>query len=105
MGYIVGPKATEAGGNWLIDKWNQAGDFVVGKEMELLFKPLGEFIQQAVIHSWHWFIVNLPDIIGYSAIGAGILIILSAMAGKGIIKPVGWFSGLFILAACILGGV
>jgi Peptidase family M23 len=94
-----------SGGNWFIEKWNALGDYVIGKEADLIGHPIQNFLHDIALSCWNWFIVNLPDIIGYTAIGAGILIILSAMAGKGIVKPIGWFFGAFILAACILGGV
>lgn len=94
-----------ANANWFMDKWNHAGDWVVKQEIELILKPIGAFLKEVAILSWDWFILNLPDIIGYTAIGAGVIIILSALAGKGIIKPIGWFMGVFTLAACILGGV
>lgn len=90
--------------NWLVDKWNQAGDWVVDRELELILKPIGAFLKELTIQTWHWFILNLPDIIGYTAIGSGVMIILSAMMGRGILKPLGWFMSAFILAACILGG-
>lgn len=91
--------------NWFTDKWNHAGDWVVDKELNLILKPIGAFLKELTIQTWHWFILNLPDIIGYSAVAGGVFIILSAMMGKGILRPLGWFVGAFILAACILGGV
>lgn len=92
-------------GNWLMDKWNVAGDWVVGKETEFLFKPLQNALQDGLVSFWNWFIINLPDIMGYGAVLAGIMMILSAMAGKGIIKPAGFFGGALIVAISILGGV
>jgi hypothetical protein len=89
----------------LMDHFNQFSDWAIGKQVELIFKPLGLFLQQAAINAWHWFIVNLPDIIGYGTIATGVIIILSAMAGKGIIKPLGWYAGALILAVCILGSI
>jgi hypothetical protein len=92
-------------GNWFMDKWNAAGDWVIGKERDFIGHPIQRFLHDMLLNGWNWFIVNLPDIIGYSAIAAGIFIILSAMMGKNILKPLGWFSGAFITALCILGGV
>lgn len=94
-----------ANGNWFMDKWNGAGDWVVKQETEFILKPLGAFFKEAAIELWNWFILNLPEIMGYSAIAAGIFIILSAMMGRNILKPLGWFSGALITALCILGGV
>lgn len=108
MKFILGAAGLEPakeGGSFILDQYNKLSDKVISAEMEAIFKPIGEFIQQAAIYSWHWFIVNLPDIIGYTTIGAGILIIISAMAGKGVIKPLAWYFAAFILAACILGSV
>jgi hypothetical protein len=104
----LGPDVAAMSGdqpNWLVEKWNQLGDFVIGKEKEFIGHPIQEFCYNVANNCWHWFIANLPDIIGYTAIGAGILIILSAMTGQGILKPLGWFFGAFVVAACILGGV
>lgn len=92
-------------GNWFVDKWNAAGDWVVGKETEFLFKPLQQALHDGLVSFWNWFIVNLPDIMGYGAILTGVIMILSAMAGKGMIKPAGFFGGALIVAVSILGGV
>jgi hypothetical protein len=92
-------------GNWFVDKWNQLGDFVIGKERDFIGHPIQEFCYNLANGFWHWFIMNLPDIIGYICVGGGILVILSALTGKGILKPIGWVFGAFVVAACILGGV
>ena len=72
--------------------------------------PFWNWIQSELhtlfLDMWSWFILNLPDIIGYLTIGAGIGIILSAMIGRGgLMKVLGWYAGIVILAICILGGV
>jgi hypothetical protein len=112
-GHFIDPTSTGpdvaaiSGSNsgWFVDKWNQLGDYVIGKEKEFIGHPIQEFCYNLANNCWHWFIANLPDIIGYTAIGGGILIILSAMTGRGILKPIGFVFGAFVLAACILGGV
>jgi len=104
----MGPDVAAMSGekkNWLMDKWNQLGDYVIGKEQDMIGHPIQQFLHDTLLNCWHWFITNLPDILGYTTIGAGILIILSAMAGKGIVKPLAWYFAAFILAACILGSV
>lgn len=54
---------------------------------------------------WNWFILNLPDIVGYMTMAAGAGIILSAMIGRGgMMKVLGWYAGIVILVICILGG-
>lgn len=93
----------EPGG--LLDKFNQFSDKVVGAETEFVFAPLWNAIQTLCVQSWEWFVLNLPDILGYGAIATGIIIILSAMSGKGVLKPIGWFAGALIAGLCILGGV
>jgi len=99
------PVETVDKGNFLMDQYNRFADWAVGKEVELVLKPIGSFLADVSIATWRWFVLNLPDIIGYTAIGTGIFIILSAMTGRGITKPLGWFFGAFIVAVCILGGV
>lgn len=91
--------------NIVLEKFNQFSDWAISKEVELVLAPLGAFLKAAAISAWHWFIVNLPTIMMYSTVAAGILIILSAMAGRGVIKPLGWYMGALIIATCILGGV
>jgi murein DD-endopeptidase MepM/ murein hydrolase activator NlpD len=89
-------------GNWLIDKWNAAGEWVVGKEVDLILKPLQQALHDGLLATWDWFVASLPDIMGYGTVMAGVCIILSAMAGKGIVKPAGWFGGALIIAVSIL---
>lgn len=67
---------------------------------------VGSQLQSGLLHMWNWVVLNLPDIMGYATIGAGIFIILGAMIGKGgMMKPLSIYAGLLILAICILGGV
>jgi hypothetical protein len=90
----------------LMDKINEFSDWFIGKEIELIFAPMGAFLKGTAIAFWQWFIKVLPDLIGYSAIACGIFMILCAMTGKsGMLKPLGIFTGLFIVAVCILSSV
>jgi murein DD-endopeptidase MepM/ murein hydrolase activator NlpD len=92
--------------NWFLDQYNNFADWFVGKEVELVLKPLGNLFKDIGIGLWNWFIANLPDIMGYGTILAGAIIILSAMAGRGgIIRPLAWYAGAMIIAVCILGSV
>ncbi|PEZ01828.1 hypothetical protein CN326_20740 [Bacillus sp. AFS018417] len=102
-GLYIGKKASE--GSWL-DKLNAFSDWVVHGEVELILKPIGAFFKEIGITLWDWFILNLPDIMGYSAVLAGVCIIFSSMFNKGgILKPIAVFGAGMILALCILGSV
>jgi hypothetical protein len=91
---------------WLMEKYNDFADKVIGSQYEFILKPIGHFFREVSTDVWDWFVLNLPDIIGYTTVGAGVVIILSSMVGKGgMLKTLGWYFGAFILAACILGGV
>ncbi|MEH6891868.1 hypothetical protein V7024_19700 [Bacillus sp. JJ864] len=101
-GYI-GEKATEG---TFMDKMNQFSDTIVGKEMEWIFKPVGEFIIHTLGQLGHWFVTNLPDIMGYSALTTAGFIMIGSMTNKGgMMKPLAYFAGGLIIAICILGGV
>ncbi|PEA83783.1 hypothetical protein CON99_09440 [Bacillus pseudomycoides] len=101
-GYI-GEKAADGS---FMDKINSFSDSIVDKEIEWLFKPIGEFIVTSLHHLGDWFIANLPDIMGYSTMAAAAFIIIGSMTGRGgMMKPLGWLVGGLIAAVCILGGV
>lgn len=51
---------------------------------------------------WDWFIPVLPDLVGYGAVATGALVIVSTMAGRGVVKPLGYFGGIAVVAVCIL---
>lgn len=105
----IGAMATGDGGgigSWAMDQFNTFSDWFVGKEVEFIVKPFMNFMRDVTTDLWQWFIFNLPDIMGYFTVGAGVFIILGAMIGKGgLMKPFGVWAGLMILAICILGGV
>lgn len=91
---------------WLMDKINHFSNKVIGAENELLVGPAIKMFKDLGAAFWGWFVLHLPDIVGYGAIAAGIGMVLGSMVGKGgMMKPFALFVGLFILAACILGGV
>ena len=92
--------------DWFIErgKVNQYSESVKNGD-----HPFWNWIQSELhnvfMDMWSWFILNLPDIVGYLTIGAGIGIVLSAMIGRGgMMKVLGWYAGIVILAICILGG-
>jgi hypothetical protein len=104
-GMVEEQEAVEAS-NWALDKFNNFSDWVIGKEVELILAPIGSFFKEVGVATWHWFITNLPDIMGYSAVLAAICIILGAMFGRGgMMKPLAIYAAALILALCILGGV
>lgn len=57
------------------------------------------------VDMWQWFILNLPDMMGFLTIGAGALIILGGLTRKGgALNIMGWYSGILTIAYLILGG-
>lgn len=100
--YIGGEPAD---GSWL-DYINNGSEWLVDKQIELMLKPLGLLIQGLASSIWHWFIANLPDIMGYTTMVAAIFIVLSSMVGKGgFMKPLAWYSAALILSFVLLGTV
>ena len=99
-------KSANNSGNWFLDKYNDFADWFVGAEVEFILKPIGHFLNEIGTSTWNWFIFNLPDIMGYGTILAGICIIIGAMIGKsGMIKPLAVYAIALIISLCILGGV
>ena len=45
----------------------------------------------------------IPDVVGYTALIAGALIILSPMANRSIMRPLGLFGIIFVVGASVLG--
>lgn len=54
---------------------------------------------------WNWIISITPDLVGYTAIGCGIFMVISPMVGRSILRPLGIFSVVGIAGACIVGSV
>lgn len=101
-GYI-GEKAKEGS---FMEALNNFSDSIIHTEIEFILKPIGHFFKECGTLLWDWFIVNLPDLVGYSTIAAGVFIIISSMLGKGsMMKTISWYTALLILAITILGGV
>lgn len=93
-------------GAWALEQYNEFSDWVIGKEVEFILKPLASLLKDITITLWDWFILNLPNIMGYTTVLMGVLIILGAMVGRdGMIKIISVYSALMILALCLLGGV
>jgi murein DD-endopeptidase MepM/ murein hydrolase activator NlpD len=68
---------------------NKAADYMVQKEVELILKPLGLFLKNVCIYVWDSFVLHIPELAAAGTILAGALTILSCMAGRGMIKPLG----------------
>lgn len=99
----IGEKAAEG---TFLDKVNDFSDWFVHQEVELILKPIGVFCREVIVMLWDWFVISLPDLMGYTTITAGAFIILSSMLGKGsMMKTISWYTAALILAITILGGV
>ncbi|PEK70429.1 hypothetical protein [Bacillus pseudomycoides] len=102
-GAYIGEKAKEGS---FMDIINDFSDSIVHTEIEFILKPIGHFFKECGSLLWDWFIVNLPDLMGYTTIAAGAFIIISSMLGKGsLMKTISWYTAFLILALTILGGV
>ncbi|OIJ12637.1 hypothetical protein BKP37_12600 [Anaerobacillus alkalilacustris] len=92
-GFLDGVKTFFENGQ--VDQYDK-GDNVV---LDYLGKKVGE----GLIYIWDWFVVSLPDIVGYSTILAGVVIILGSMVKRGgAIKVLLAYAAFLILALCIL---
>lgn len=88
------------------EKFQDFSELIVGKEMEVIVRPFLSFIEDCFVNLGHWFIANLPDIMGYSTILCGICVILCSFSkNTTIVKPLGIWGIANIIAICILGGV
>lgn len=72
---------------------------------EWLSGVASDSIKDIAFSAFNWFVGVLPDIVGYSALAAGALVILSSLVGNGIMKPLGAFAGISIIAVSILAVV
>lgn len=90
----------------IMDHINHFSDWLIGKEAQIVVKPAASGIEDIILSTWHWIVVNLPDIMGYGTMLFGALIILSSLLGKGrLIQIAGLYGGLLIIAISILGSV
>ncbi len=102
---VVSSVDSQGFGGWILDKYNNFADGAINAEMEWVLKPIGHFIKFLTLEMWEWFVANLPEIMGYTTMAAGVFVILSAMVGKGgMVKTLAWYFGFFILGVCILAG-
>lgn len=61
--------------------------------------------RELAIDTLRWIINILPDIVGYATLATGVFIMLSTIAGKGMLKPLGIYCSLLIFSICMLGSV
>ena len=80
-----------------------------GIEMELhgvdkVVNPVENWFATQATHLGHWIVDNIPDIMGYGAIIAGICIILGSAFGKGgMIKPLLLYGITLVVAVLVRG--
>lgn len=88
---------------WQYDRWfiEKEKEFI-GKATEGFLANLGQGIKNIGMDIWNWFVPTIPDLIGYGAVATGVLVIFNSMASRGVVKPMGWFAGVSVLAVCIL---
>ena len=81
--------------NGQVDQYDK-GDNIF---LDYLMAKVGE----GLIYLWDWFVMMLPDIVGYSTILAGVIVILGSMVKRGgAIKVLLGYAAFVILALCIL---
>lgn len=74
--------------------------------MDQYFQELAaNTFKDMAVSTFHWMLSALPDVCGYGAMVTGVLVVLSGLAGKGMMKPLGFYAGLLICSVCALGGV
>ena len=83
---------------WVIEKEKE----MIGKASESFLRNLGNGIKNIGLDIWDWFVTVIPDLIGYGAVATGVFVIISTMAGRGVVKPMGLFGGITVLAICVL---
>jgi hypothetical protein len=91
----------------VMDWINGVGDSIWAKEKEIIedvSNPVWAFVKGQLIDLGQWIVNNIPEIMGYGAVLAGICIILGSMAGKGMMKPLAIYAGMLIIAVLLRGG-
>jgi murein DD-endopeptidase MepM/ murein hydrolase activator NlpD len=92
----------------IMDRLNHLGDKFIQKEsgvIETVSNPVWAWTKGQLIDFGHWFVTNLPDLMGYGAIMAGVFIILGSMVGKGgMMKPLSIYAGALIVSFLVLAG-
>lgn len=71
--------------------------------IEWLNGIFSDSVKVSVLSALKGVIEIIPDIIGYSALATGAFVILSSLVGNGIMKPLGYFAAVSIVAVSILG--
>jgi len=96
---------TKEGWYWEFDRWlvEKGKENIVEPAADKVGETVGGVFKSIGLSAWEWFVEVLPDLIGYGAVATGVFVILSTMAGRGMIKPLAIFSGVTIVAVSILG--
>ncbi|WP_191556627.1 M23 family metallopeptidase [Metabacillus idriensis] len=79
----------------LVESVNEFSDWVISKEVEILFKPLGMLLKQSFIDLMLYIQLHLPEIMGSATLIAAILIVF----GFRIPKVMMYYSFAFVVAA------
>ena len=91
----------------VLDWLNKKADGAVISELDSVDKvvhPVGNWFSTQAAHLGHWIVENIPDIMGYGAIIAGICIILGSAFGKGgMIKPLLLYGITLVVAVLVRG--
>jgi hypothetical protein len=69
-------------GNSFLDKYNQFSDFVVGKEFELVLKPIGLALRDGFVALVHLLNQYSVEIITVSVIACGLGMMVEGLFGK-----------------------
>lgn len=97
---------------WLDKGLNKVDQHIEAEARELDAEIWDKFLSKAGaklaewgVAAWDWFVMAMPDIVGYSAILTGAMMILSPMIGKSMLKPLGLFGAIGAFGiSVILGG-
>ncbi|MDP4087128.1 MAG: M23 family metallopeptidase [Bacillota bacterium] len=88
-------------GQFLLDKWNQLGDKVIGKENEIMFHPLLDMLRDGLIWLGHTLTDLMPEIGCAITIAAGIAIMFTGNFPKYVTR---WGFGMMgVISWIILG--
>jgi hypothetical protein len=71
---------------FITDKFNQVSDWVIQKEVEFIFKPLGNALKDLAIMFCDWLTASMPNIGFMIAVLTGVIIMITGKA----VKPLIW---------------
>lgn len=89
--------------DWINRKADRGIEAELGA-VDKVVNPVENFFSSQLSHLGHWIFDNIPEIMGYGAIIAGVCVILGAAVGKGgMIKPLLIYAISLVTAALIRG--